>query len=139
MTITKDEANVIRTKLALLEQSTSDTLKAIREQSDSGKELLKSVHGLTLEIREERIERKASEEVNDIKDKYIQEQIADNKERISFIHTTYIESLNRLKVMQGRRDKFIDSVFSKGGAMVLTIICIAVLYVMGVNPKDFKL
>ena len=137
--ITPQEAQEIRTDIALLKQSTSDTLKAIHDQSDSGNDLLKSVNELTLEIRVDRTKREAHEENRDIQDKYVQEQILENKKRLDFIAENYKQPLERLKISQGRWDKFINSIFSRGGATVLTITFIVVLYLLGVSPKDFKL
>lgn len=135
----KEEAQKIKTDIALLKQSTSDTLKAIHEQSDSGKELLTSVNGLTIEIREDRARREAHEESREIKDSYIQEQIQSNTKRLDYFTENYKQPLEQLKVSQGRWDKFINSIFSRSGATVLTIALIIILYLLGISPKDFKL
>lgn len=137
--ITKEEAQEIKTDIALLKQSTSDTLSAIHEQADSQKELLQSVNGLTIEIREDRARREAHEENREIQDKYVQDQISDNKKRLDYFAEHYKQPLEKLIVSQQRWNKLIDAIFSRAGTTVFILIIVAVLYLLGVNPKDLKL
>ena len=137
--ITPEEAQEIKTDIALLKQSTSDTLKAIHEQSDSGKELLKSVNDLTVEIREDRARREAHDENREVHDKYVQDQISENKKRLDYITDNYKQPIERLKISQSRWDKFTDAIFSKAGTTLFIIVIVAILYLLGVNPKDIKL
>lgn len=136
--ISPEKAQEIITDIALLKQSTSDTLKAIHEQSASGKELLKSVNGLTIEIREDRARREAHDEGRDIHDKYVQDQISENTKRLDYIAENYKQPIERLKLSQGRFDKFTDAIFSKAGTTLFIVIIVAVLYLLGINPKDIK-
>lgn len=145
MTISKAEAEKIRiqamenkTDIALLKQSTADTLKAIHEQSDSGKDLLKSVNELTIEIREDRAKREAHEENREIQDKYIQEQISLNRKRLDYFTENYKQPIERLKISQSRWDKFINAIFSKAGTTFFIIIVVATFYFLGFDPKNFK-
>lgn len=133
-----EEVQKIKTEIALLKQSTSDTLRAIHEQSDSGKELLQSVNELTIEIREDRARREAHDENREIQDKYIQDQISENKNRLNYMTENYKQPLERLKVSQGRWDKFTDAIFSKAGTTIFILVIVAILYLLGVNPKDIK-
>ena len=136
--ITKEEAIEIKTDIALLKQSTSDTLSAIHEQADSQKELLQGMTELTIEIREDRAKREAHEENREIQDKYVQDQINENKKRLDYFTENYKQPIEKLIVSQNRWKTFIDAIFSKAGTTVFIIIIVAILYLLGVSPKDLK-
>tara|TARA_R100000951_G_scaffold62227_1_gene52242 strand:- start:20641 stop:21057 length:417 start_codon:yes stop_codon:yes gene_type:complete len=137
--ISPEEAQEIRTDIALLKQSTSDTLKAIHEQSDSGKDLLQSVNELTVEIREDRARREAHDENREIQDNYVQEQIKSNTKRLDYFAEHYKQPVEKLITSQNRWDKFINAIFSKAGTTIFIFVIVAILYLLGVNPKDIKL
>jgi len=139
MTISKEEAQEIKTDIALLKKSTADTLSAIHEQSSSGRELLKSVNELTIEIREDRARREAHDENRETQDKYIQDQINSNTKRLDYFTEHYKQPVEKLIVSQGRWDKFINAIFSRAGTALFIIVIVAVLYLLGINPKDIKL
>lgn len=137
--ISKEEAQEIKTDIALLKQSTADTLTAIHEQADQSKDLLKSVNELTVEIREDRARREAHDENREVQDKYVQNQIDENKKRLDYFTEHYKQPVEKLIVSQNRWKKFIDAIFSRAGTTVFIVIVIAILYLLGVNPKDLKL
>lgn len=137
--ISPEKAQEIITDIALLKQSTSDTLKAIHEQSDSGSDLLKSVNELTIEIREDRAKREAHEENREVQDKYVQEQINSNTKRLDYFAEHYKQPIEKLITSQNRWDKFINAIFSKAGTTIFIVIIVAILYLLGINPKDIKL
>lgn len=137
--ITQEEAQEIKTNIALLNKSTTDALNAIHEQSEAQKDLLTSVNELTIEIREDRAKREAHEESREIHDKYIQEQISSNTKRLDYFTEHYKQPIEQLIVSQNRWEKFVNAIFSKAGTTVFIIIIIAILYMLGVNPKDIKL
>jgi len=136
--ITPEEAQEIRTDIALLKQSTSDTLKAIHDQSDSGNNLLKSVNELTMEIREDRARREAHDENREIQDKYTQDQINTNKKRLDYFTEHYKQPVEKLIISQQRWDRFVNAIFSRAGTTVFILIIVAILYLLGINPKDIK-
>lgn len=136
--ITKEEAIEIKTDIALLKQSTSDTLSAIHEQADSQKELLQGMTELTIEIREDRAKREAHEESREVQDKYVQDQINENKKRLDYFTENYKQPIEKLIISQNRWKTFVDAIFSKAGTTVFIIVIVAILYLLGVNPKDLK-
>ena len=131
--------NDIHVEIALLKQSTHDAVEAIHKQASQSKDLLESVNGLTLEIREDRARREAHDENREIQDKYVQDQITENKKRLDYFTENYKQPIERLKVSQNRWDKFTDAIFSKAGTTLFIIVIVAILYLLGVNPKDIKL
>lgn len=137
--ISEEESQEIKIDIALLKQSISDTLTAIHGQANSQKELLQSVNELTIEIREDRARRESHDESRDIQDSYIQEQIKSNTKRLDYFAEHYKQPIEKLIISQNRWNKFTDAIFSKAGTTVFIIIIVAILYLLGVNPKDFKL
>lgn len=137
--ITEEEANIIKIEIALLKQSTVDTLKAIHSQAASQEKLLTGVNELTSEIRVDRIKREAHDEKREIQDEYVQKQITSNTNRLDYFTKNYKQPIEKLMISQGRWDKFINAIFSKAGTAFLIFIIVAILYFLGFNPKDFKL
>lgn len=137
--ISKEEAQEIKTDIALLKQSTSDTLAAIHDQADQSKDLLKSVNELTIEIREDRVRREAHDENREIQDNYVQEQIKSNTKRLDYFAEHYKQPIEKLITSQKRWDKLINAIFSKAGTTIFIFAIVAILYLLGINPKDIKL
>lgn len=135
MTLTNQEAQEIKTDIALLKKSTKDTLEAIHEQSTSGANLLKSINELTYEIREDRIRRESHDEKQELQNEYTKKQIDSNSDMLNL----YKPVIERLIISQGRWDRFINAIFSRAGTITLIIIVVAILYLLGVDPKSVKL
>lgn len=138
MAISKEEAQEIKTDIALLKQSTADTLNAIHGQSKSQRELLQSVNELTIEIREDRARREAHDENRETQDKHIQDQINSNTKRLDYFTEHYKQPVEKLMVSQIRWEKFIGAMFSRSGAAVVVVVTVIVLYLLGFNPNDIK-
>lgn len=128
----------IHVEIELLKQSTQGAIEAIHEQANQSKDLLSSVNDLTLEIREDRARREAHDENREVQDKYVQDQISENKKRLDYFTDNYKQPIERLKLSQNRWDKFADAIFSKAGTTLFIIIVVAILYFLGVNPKELK-
>lgn len=135
MTLTNQEAQEIKTDIALLKKSTADTLEAIHEQSTSGANLLNSINELTSEIREDRIRRESHDEKQELQNEYTKIQIDTNSEMLNL----YKPVIERLIISQGRWDRFINAIFSRAGTVTLIIIVVAILYLLGFDPKSVKL
>tara|TARA_R110002051_G_scaffold324424_2_gene421602 strand:+ start:8774 stop:9184 length:411 start_codon:yes stop_codon:yes gene_type:complete len=120
--ITKAEAQEIKVDIALLKRSTSDTLSAIRSQSESQKELVQSVNLLTVEIREDRVKREAHEIKVEDRDTYIHEKITSNTKRLDYFTENYKQPIEKLIVTQNRKDKFVNAMFSKTGGSVFLVV-----------------
>ena len=132
------EMNDMRTDIALLKQSTSDTLEAIHQQADSQVELMGAMHGLTSEIREDRIRRELHDELQATQDEFLKTQVTSNSNRLDHFRDRYKPAIDRLIVSHNRYDTMIKSIFSGTGGIILVLVCTAVLYFLGINPKDFK-
>ena len=131
--------NDIHVEIALLKKSTHDAVEAIHEQASQSNNLLESVNLLTLEIREDRARREAHDENREIQDNYVQEQIKSNTKRLDYFAEHYKQPIEKLITSQNRWDKFINAIFSKAGTTIFIVIIVAILYLLGINPKDIKL
>lgn len=125
--------------IALLKQTSENTLKAIYQQAEAQTELITELSGLTSAINEDRIRREEHDEKRALQDKYIQEQISSNTKRHDYFVEHYKQPIEKLIVSQGRWQKFIDAIFSKAGTIVLVTVIIALLYMFGFDPKTIKL
>lgn len=125
--------------IALLKQTSENTLKAIHHQAKAQTDLISELSGLTSAINEDRIRREEHDEKRELQDKYIQEQISSNTKRHDYFVEHYKQPIERLIVSQGRWKKFIDAIFSRAGTIVLVAVIVALLYMFGFDPKAMKL
>jgi len=134
-----EELHEMKKDVELLKSSMERFINAVTETSKLQEALTKSLHELTVEIREDRARREARDEARTVQDAYVQSQITQVKENTEHFNKKYQKPLERLIVNQSRWDTFISGITSKLGQIILVVIIVALLLALGVDPNTFKI